>query len=85
MNMHQEIEALVMAIHRRNGGTMERLDFGLRLLARELRLDSLDLAEIMAGLERRHGRTPFEGGKTPSTWEDVAQLMSGAGENGSAN
>lgn len=69
------IEAAVMVLHRRNGGQAERLDFSKRLLDPSLRLDSLDLAEIMVELERRFGSSPFDGHEPPRTWSDVATSL----------
>ena len=80
-----EVEAMVLVVHRRNGGTRESVDMGMRLLAPELKLDSLDLAEFMAGVERRYGRTPFEGPRPPLTWGDVVKALSGhSGPSGAA-
>lgn len=73
---HKEVEAMVLVVHRRNGGARQSLDFSMRLLDPELRLDSLDLAEIMAVVERRFGRTPFDGAVPPSTWGEVVASLS---------
>ena len=67
--------ALVLAVHRRNGGTLEALDWSARLLAPELGLDSLDLAEIMAGVERAFGVEPFAGERPPETWGEVLEMV----------
>ncbi|MCZ7637751.1 MAG: acyl carrier protein [Verrucomicrobia bacterium] len=62
------LAALVLAVHRRNGGQLEQLDFGSRLQAPELRLDSLDLAELMVAVEREFGVAPFDAPEIPRTW-----------------
>lgn len=69
------LETLVLTVHRRNGGDRLRLDFEARLLAPELRLDSLDLAEVMVAIEREFGVVPFEATPVPRTWRDVLELV----------
>jgi acyl carrier protein len=69
------LESLVLTVHRRNGGDLRRLDFGSRLLAPELRLDSLDLAEVVVAIEREFGVAPFEAPQAPRTWRDVLELV----------
>ena len=66
-----KLEQLVLAVHRRNGGQLEKLDFTARLLEPALRLDSLDLAEIMVGIEKELGVSPFESDTPPRTWAEV--------------
>lgn len=75
MDVHARIEALVLAVHRRNGGSLDRLDFGLRLLDPALGLDSLDLAEVVVNLERVFGRSPFDAAVPPRTWADLAGVL----------
>lgn len=74
-----EIEArvacTVLAVHRRNGGTLTALDVSLPILDPRLGLDSLDLAEIMACLEKETGVSPFERGR-PRIWAEVITLLS---------
>ncbi len=65
------IESLVLSIHRRNGGSLTRLDFKMRLMDPLLELDSLDLAEIMAGIEKAFGRSPFDAPRPPRTWDEL--------------
>ena len=66
----------VLGIHRRNGGTLEVLDPSWSLLDPRLGLDSLDLAEVMASVERDFGVYPFENsGRPPKTWEDLLSLV----------
>lgn len=71
----QRIAELVLGIHRRNGGQLPSLDFSLPLLDRSLGLDSLDLAEIMAAVEKEFGQSPFDSGEPPRTWGDVVDLL----------
>ncbi|MFO1496827.1 MAG: acyl carrier protein [Verrucomicrobiota bacterium] len=71
----QEIEALVLTVHRRNGGKVTILDWNWRLLDAALGLDSLDLAEVVAGIERRFGISLFDQPSPPHTWEDVKRLV----------
>ena len=70
-----DIEALVMAIHRRNGGLRKRLNPGLRLLDPALGLDSLDLAEIVVAIEKQFGISPFNVAEPPRTWGDLARSI----------
>ena len=70
-----DIEAVVMAIHRRNGGRRKRLNPEMRLLDPALGLDSLDLAEIVVALEKRFGVSPFNVPAPPRTWGDAARLI----------
>jgi acyl carrier protein len=70
-----EVESIVLAVHRRNGGTAIRLDFDLRLLDTSLTLDSLDLAEIIVALERRFHFSLFDSLTPPRTWADALRLI----------
>ena len=65
------IESIVLDVHRRNGGAASRLDFGLRLLDPSLGLDSLDLAEIVAALEKQFHFSPFDAPGPPRTWGEL--------------
>jgi acyl carrier protein len=69
------IENIVLGIHRRNRGSLARLDFNLPLLAPVLGLDSLDLAEIVVEIERRFGVSPLEGPRPPRTWLELQQRL----------
>lgn len=71
----REISVLVLAVHRRNGGNLASLDFGLRLLDPALAIDSLDLAEIMVAIEREFGVSPFDSEEPPRTWGDIVALV----------
>lgn len=66
---------LVLAVHRRNGGQLTALDTSLRLLDPALKLDSLDLAEIMVAVERETGRSPFDAPTPPRTWDDLLRAV----------
>ena len=79
MSIRDDIEAWVIAIHRRNGGGLGRLKFSQRFLDPVLALDSIDLAEVMVQVERRWGRSPFDDPRPPRTWDElVCWLESGA-------
>lgn len=75
MEAQDTIADLVLAVHRRNGGTLDRLPPGCRLLDPALRLDSLDLAEVMVAVERRFGCSPFDSPRPPRTWDEVAAVV----------
>ena len=81
-DISQRLEDLVLAVHRRNGGQLQRLEFGARLLAPELRLDSLDLAELMVAIEREFGVSPFDAPQVPRTWNDIRGLVEAAADRG---
>lgn len=72
--VRSRLSALVLGVHRRNGGSQSVLRFDQRLLDPALILDSLDLAEIMAAVEREFGVSPFEG-TAPRTWGEVAEVV----------
>ncbi len=71
----RRVEEIVLAIHRRNGGTLEQLPWDAPLLARELRLDSLDLAEVMAAVEKEFGVSPFDQERPPRTWRELVTCI----------
>jgi len=75
MDIREEIEGWVLVIHHRNGGRLDRLQFQWRLLEPVLRLDSLDLAEVMVLVERRWGFSPFDGPMPPKTWGELAEQV----------
>lgn len=75
MDVREEIEAWVLGIHRRNGGCLDRLEVQWRLLEPVLRLDSLDLAEVMVLVERRWGFSPFDGPIPPRTWGELVERV----------
>ncbi len=64
----------VLAIHHRNGGTLQVLDLEWRLLEPALGLDSLDLAEVIAGIEREYGVSVFDHA-APRTWRNVVEAV----------
>jgi hypothetical protein len=70
----KNIEGYVLPVHRRNGGTLAKLDPNFRLLEPGLCLDSLDLAEIMACIEREFGFSPFDSPEPPRSWGDLARM-----------
>jgi acyl carrier protein len=72
--IRSRLSSLVLGVHRRNGGTLPHLDFAARLLDPTLLLDSLDLAEVMAAIQKDFGVSPFEG-SPPRTWNDVATTI----------
>ena len=74
MNQHPITPSLaqhVLLVHHRNGGTLEAIDASWRLLDPTLKIDSLDLAEILVAIEREAGLSPFEASPPPRTWGDV--------------
>jgi hypothetical protein len=70
-----QLEELVLSVHRRNGGTLLALDWSWRLLEAELGLDSLDLAEIVAAIEKHHHVFLFDAEIPPRTWGDVRNAV----------
>lgn len=70
-----QVEALVLAVHRRNSGHLSTLDLSWRLLEPSLGIDSLDLAEIIVGIEREFGFSPFDGPKAPATWGELVEIL----------
>jgi hypothetical protein len=70
-----ELEKIVLTVHRRNGGLLTKLEPHWRLLEPELRLDSMDLAEIMVAVEKEYGVAPFDAPQPPRTWEDILRLL----------
>ena len=78
----REISSLVLAVHRRNQGRLIALDLRWRLLEPALGLDSLDLAEIVAAIERRFAVSLFDAGQAPATWADVARAVGTSGRKG---
>ena len=80
-SLSAQIEALVLAVHRRNGGQLPQLDWNWRLLEPALGIDSLDLAEIVVGIEKRFRVSLFDLPSPPRTWHDVCLALR-AGGNG---
>lgn len=72
--IEQRVAALALGIHHRNGGKLSALQPERKLLDPDLGLDSLDLAEVMAALEREFGVSPFEHG-APRTWGEVIEAI----------
>lgn len=74
-DISREIEAIVLNVHRRNGGSLHKLDPALRLMDSKLGIDSLDLAEIVAEIEKRFHCSPFESSKPPRTWDEMIEIV----------
>jgi len=72
------IQRLILGIHHRNGGELNEVDFSRPLLDRSFRMDSLDLAEIMAAVEKEYGRSPFDAPEPPRSWREIAEFLDGA-------
>ncbi|MCP5523503.1 MAG: acyl carrier protein [Verrucomicrobiales bacterium] len=77
----EQLTRLVLTVHRRNGGDLTGLDLDWPLQARELALDSMDLAEIMVAVEREFGVEPFNAPVPPRTWRELLALIEGSGSN----
>jgi acyl carrier protein len=77
-DLSAQIENIVLGIHRRNRGSLSKLDFNLPLLAPVLGLDSLDLAEIVVAIERRFGVSPLESPQPPRTWLELQRQLQDA-------
>lgn len=75
MEVDERIAGFVINVHRRNGGTLVRIEPGWRLLEPALRIDSLDLAEIMVSIERAFGCSPFDSPQPPRTWGEVSAAV----------
>lgn len=73
--MKSVLEDLILAIHHRNGGQLKSVDFSRPLLDPVFCLDSLDLAEIMAEIEKLCLKSPFDAPETPRTWQDIADFL----------
>ncbi len=77
MEVQVRIAELVLQIHHRNGGELSAVDPDWRLLEPQLRLDSLDLAELMVAIEREFGCSPFDAPRPPRTWGEVGRAVAG--------
>lgn len=75
----ERLSTLVLGVHRRHGGTLQELAFESRLLDPKLGLDSLDLAEVMAAVEREFHVSPFEH-SVPRTWNDIVAVIEAASD-----
>lgn len=65
------LRELLLSIHIRNGGERIEVDLTQPILGGELKLDSLDVAEVAIEIERRGHRSPFARNSVPRTWIDV--------------
>ena len=81
-DLKNAIQSRVLAVHQRNGGSLDQLDWNMRLLDPVLLLDSLDLAEIMVDIERQHGRSPFDSQQPPKTWGNIVEFLTVHGVHG---
>ena len=66
---------IVLDVSRRNGGALDDLDWGASLMAPELKIDSMDLAEIVARLERVFRISPFDAPEAPKTWGELKDIL----------
>lgn len=71
IDVENEVKRIVERILRRNGGAVEDLDFDQPMLGSKQRIDSLDLAEVIATLEDRTGLSLDEGHDFPRTWREL--------------
>lgn len=69
------LERLVLAIDRRNGGTATSLHLESRFLDPRLQLDSLDLAEVFAQVEREFKVNVFDSDYLPRTWNELISRL----------
>jgi acyl carrier protein len=74
-DLAQQLESIVLVVHRRNGGTLQHLDLNLKLLDPCLGLDSLDLAEVIVAIERRFNYAPFDAPVPPRTWAELLAAL----------
>ena len=71
ISVENEVKRIVERIHRRNGGAEVDFDFDQAMLGSKHQIDSLDLAEVIATLEDRTGRSLDDGHEFPRTWRDL--------------
>ena len=71
----QFVSTKVLVVHRRNGGAMRQLDLSLPLKDATLLLDSLDLAEIVAEIEREYRVNLFEGTTGITCWNHIVDAI----------
>ena len=69
------IENLILRIHKRNGGSLNSLNYDLELTHPTLGLDSMDMAEVVATIQRDYGVMLFEGNNNPKTWNEVIDII----------
>jgi len=74
LEIHELIEGIILTIHRRNGGHLKSIDFNSALMAPELILDSLDLAEIFSSIEKQIC-VDFFNDRPPRIWKDVVEKI----------
>lgn len=71
------IQSLVVELHQRQGGGegQPELDFQSHLNDERWRVDSMDLAEIVARIHRDFGVLVFEQASTPVYWADIVRII----------
>jgi|GEM_PF-999522 len=74
-DIRSSIEKLVLTLHQRNGGDLTAMDWGWRLLEPALKLDSLDLAEIVVAIEKDYRVSLFDLPQPPRTWDEVVRQL----------
>lgn len=78
-NGKRYLEDLVIRIHRRNSGLERVLDLSEPILSGKYQVDSMDLAEIVATIQKDFGLTLFEDNKFPRVWGDVVEILDSHG------
>lgn len=73
--IERDVMSRVFGVHRRNGGAVVERGLDLAIADPRLKLDSLDLAEIVASLEKQYQIPIFEQPTTVRTWMDVCWLL----------
>lgn len=81
MDIENYLKDMIVAIRRRSVVSDAQVDFvfdqSLQLGDKQIGLDSMDLAEIVARIQKDFGITLFEGENVVNTWGDVIQLLDG--------
>ena len=81
MNPEIYLKNLIVSIRRRAVDSDEKADFefdqSLLLGDASIGLDSMDLAEIVARIQKDFGVTLFEGDNVVSSWGDIISLLNG--------
>jgi acyl carrier protein len=75
-----KLQSVVLLVHHRNGGSLPSIDLSLPLMHPVFQIDSLDLAEIVAAIEKEFGIYPFESANPPKTWGDICDRIEAAAE-----
>lgn len=69
------VSTKVLSVHQRNGGMMKQLDINLPLRDETLLLDSLDIAEIVAEIEREYRVNLFEDDANIICWNHIVDII----------